>query len=138
MQVYMGKEIKAPVLKAVEVLFSNEATKLDKAKAIKMLWDAFQSLKGLPEPTKKDTWHPNSHKLIELRDWLFERCFMDGLRLNFLRRLINFAIVIYDFDPPWRWVMDSVKDEALKKDWLPRGFQDTWTEDYTWWKDKIE
>ena len=135
MQIYMFSEIKAPLMKGVEVLFDPKAPKFQRLKAIKVIWDAFEAMKGLPEPTKDNTWHPNTHHLIDLRDWLFERCSLNILRMGFIRRIMNFVIIIYDFDPPWRWILDSLKDEAMKKQWQPRGFQDTWVKRYDWWKE---
>jgi len=135
MQMYMNTVIKKPALEAVQVIFSDEASRIKKIKAAKTLWDVFQSLQGLPEPTKENTWHPNAHNLIDLREWMFKRCFLGSLRMVFIRRVINFIIILYDFDPPWRWIFDSVKDEALKMKWESRGYCDEWANTYAWWKD---
>lgn len=135
MQMYMMEEIKKPVLQAVKVLFHPESNTLDKAKAAKMLWGAFNALKGLPEPTKDNTWHPNTHQLIDLRDWLFEHCHLPVIRMSFIKRIMDFVIILYDFDPPWRWIFDSLWEEARKKEWKPKGWNDTWTNDYHWWKE---
>jgi len=136
MQMYMTETIKKPLIHAFNVMFNPKAKKFDKVRAGKALWDVLKALKGLPEPTKDNTWHPNTHKLIDLRDWLFERCFLGKERMNLVGRVINFVIVLYDFDPPWRWIFDSLLGEALKEEWKPRGFQDTWTESYKdWWKE---
>jgi len=134
MQMYMNVTIKKPALDAISVLFG-ESSKVDKLKAAKMLWDAFQAIEGLPEPTKENTWHPNTHRLIELRDWLFERCFLGKLRMGFIRRVMNFLIILYDFDPPWRWIFDSVKEQICSQEWKPRGFSDTWKNTYGWWRE---
>ncbi len=134
MQMYMNVTIKKPALQGIAVLFG-ESSKVDKLKAAKMLWDAFQAIEGLPEPTKENTWHPNTHQLIELRDWLFERCFLGKLRMGFIRRVMNFLIILYDFDPPWRWIFDSVREQACSQEWKPRGFSDTWRNDYGWWRE---
>ena len=135
MQIYMAQAIKGPALQAVEVLFSTKANSFDKMKAAKMLWGAFEATKGLPEPTKENTWHSNSHNLIVIRDHLFERCHLNIMRMGFIRRVMNFVIILYDFDPPWRWIFDSVREEATKMEWKPRGFQDTWVGTYDWWKE---
>lgn len=121
-------------MQAIGILFDSKAPKLRKLKAAKQLWDAFEAMRGLPEPTVEITWHPNTHNVIELRDWLFDRCFLNELRMGFIRRIMNFVIILYDCDPPWRWILDSVREEALTKEWKSRGFGDTWTETYTWWK----
>ena len=132
MQFYITSEIKTPAMQAIEVIFGKE-TKFKKLKALKVLWDAFEACKGLPEPTKENTWHPNTHNLIDLRDFLLEHCHLNALRMNFIRRIANFTIILYDFDPPWRFILDSVKDEALKKEWKQRGYEDKWAKTYVWW-----
>lgn len=136
MQMYMAETIKKPIVEATAILFNPKSSRVQKIKALRMLWKVFEAMKGLPEPTKENTWHPNTHALIDLRDWLFERCSLNVFRMGFVRRIMNFVIVLYDFDPPWRWILDSLKDEALKKEWKPRGFSDTWRNTYTWWKEK--
>jgi hypothetical protein len=133
MQMYMAEKIKKPLLQAFQILFEKQSSRLDQLKALKMLWKVSVSLKGLPEPTKGNTWHPNTHHLIDLRDWLIERLNLNQARNSFIRRVMNFVIVLYDFDPPWRFIFDSFKDEAMKKEWKPRGFCDSWTDTYNWW-----
>jgi hypothetical protein len=96
-------------------------------------------LDKIPEPTKENTWHPNSHNLIDIRDDFFTHMETDkslaSERLKIIRCVFNFIIILYDFDPPWRWMIDYVKDEAFKKKWEPRGYEDTWSKNYTWWKE---
>ena len=135
MQMYMTEEIKKPLMRASEVLFDANASRWKKLKALKALWDAFEAVKGLPEPTKQNTWHPNTHNLIDLRDWLFECCHLATLRMGFVKRVMNFVIILYDFDPPWRYILDSLREKAMGMKWQPRGYQDTWVERYTWWRD---
>ena len=134
-QMLMTHEIKMPVMKSFAILFNSKASKLKKLGALWALWRVFQATKCLPEPTKANTWHPNTRNLIDLRDWLFQRCGLGTLRLHLIRRVMNFCIILYDFDPPWRWIFDSVREEALKKEWKPRGFEDTWVNTYYWWKE---
>jgi len=133
MQVFMIHNIKTPAMEAVETIFSPDKSKMDKLKATRQLWKVYQAMQKLPEPTLENTWHPNTHNLIRLRDWLFERCFLGKLRMGFIRKVMNFAIILYDFDPPWRWIFDNLKDEALKMEWKPKGYEDDWT--YKWWRD---
>jgi hypothetical protein len=135
MQMYMNETIKKPVLKAFQVLFSDEYSNVQKLKALRVLWKAFKSLRGLPEPTKENTWHPNTHRLIELRDFLFERLKLCPARMGLIKRVMDFVIILYDFDPPWRYIFDSLKDEALKMEWQPRGFCDTWKDTYKWFNE---
>ena len=135
MQLYMTETIKKPLMQAIENLFAPDASRMRKLKALKLLWDVFEATKGLPPPTKENTWHPNTHHIIDLRDWLFKRCHLNATRMGFIQRIINFVIILYDFDPPWRWIFDSLHEEAMKKDWKPRGFNDTWKDTYGWWED---
>jgi len=133
MQIFMINSIKKPIIDAVETLSSSDASKIDKVKAARKLWKAVHLISKMPEPTLESTWHPNSHNLIRLRDWLFERCFLGQKRMGLIRRLMNFVIILYDFDPPWRWVMDSLKDKAFEMEWKPKGYEDIRV--YEWWKE---
>lgn len=133
MQLYMNTAIKYPMLKALGIVFDDKASRVNRLKALKKLWDAFVALKGLPEPTKENTWHPNTYNLIDLRDWICHCCHLNSDRMNFIRRVMNFVIILYDFDPPWRWIMDSVKDKAFSMEWKTREFGDEWSKGYKWW-----
>lgn len=135
-QVFMIHAIKAPIMEAVYSLFFNpKATFTEKAKALRKLWKAYQAFQKIPEPTKENTWHPNSHNLIDLRDTLFYHLQLGDDRWRVIKSIFNFVIILNDFDPPWRWIMDSVKDMALKMEWKPRGYEDTWSKNYHWWKE---
>ncbi len=135
MQLYMIHNIKAPIVDSVETICNPDAGKIDKLRAAAKLWKAFQAISKMPEPMIENTWHPNSHNLIMLRDWLFKRCELNDKRMGLIRRLMNFVIILYDFDPPWRWVMDSLKDEALKMEWKPKGYEMKAGNEYAWWKE---
>ncbi len=145
MQIFMMNSIKKPILEAMEIIFEQDDSKLGKLKkvrAARRLWKAVHLISKMPEPSLEAKegesgycWHPNSHNLIILRNWLFERCFLSKQRMGLIRRLMNFVIILNDFDPPWRWVIDSVKDEALKMKWESRGYEDVRTESYNWWRE---
>ena len=99
MQVYMIHNIKKPILEGKKI--------------------ALRNIDRLPEPTVENTWHPNTHNLLILRDWFFKHWFIKFLCIipfikRFLTRSSKFIIILYDFDPPWRWIFDSVKDKALE------------------------
>jgi len=128
-QIFISNDIKKPIFETTE----NLSSYLEKLKAIWRLWKIYKSLSKLPEPTKENTWHPNTHNLIDLRDWLLERCFLDELRIRFIHRVINFIIQLFDYDPPWRWIMDSLREKAFEMKWVKRGYQDNRT--YKWWKE---
>lgn len=110
MQVFMIHAIKIPLIKIASLIASK-----------------------LPEPTKENTWHPNSHNLIEIRDEFFKHCFLEEARLKLIRVIFNFVIIIYDFDPPWRMMIDWVREEANKKEWKPKGYGMNTLPDWRWW-----
>jgi len=137
--------IKKPILEAIPVIFNPEASKIEKLKAAVKLWRGLQALSNLPRPTLENTWHPNSHNLIVIRDWVLD-CLsvrnkqgiyagLNSTRLGLIDKLFNLVIIIYDFDPPWRWILDSVKDNAFDMSWKPRGYGDDWSEGYHWWNE---
>lgn len=134
-QVLMTSLVKKPVLDSVAVIFSPEASKFKKLKALISLWRAYQAIDKFPRPTIENTWHPNSHNLVRLRDWLTTSARLGSHRESFIERIMNLAIVIYDFDPPWRWVMDSAREKMGEMEWKARGYGDDWQDWYDWWKD---
>jgi len=131
MQLYLQHNIKTPIINAFETLYDRKSSRLAKLKAIRDLWRAFGFMKSLPEPTVGSTGHPNTHNLIRLRDWLKEHLFLDGNRKEFVFRVINFAIIIYDSVPPYRFIGDSLMEEAFKMEWQPK---DILEEEDAWWK----
>jgi len=87
-----------------------------KREALQKIRMAFRNMDKLPEPTIENTWHPNTHNLIQLRTWLFSR--WPILRhFSVTQKLIKFGIIIHAFDQPWRWIMESVGEEAAKLEW---------------------
>jgi len=134
-QAYMIEYIKKPILEGVETLFDPTASKINKLRALNKLWNALKAADVLPRPTIENTWHPNSHNFISLRDWIKSCLKLAGIRMGFIDRIFSIVIIIYDFDPPWRWMMDSVKDEAFKMEWKQRGWEDEWAP-YSWWDEK--
>lgn len=103
-QVYMIHNIKNPILSG------------DRHKILVGL----RNIDKLPEPTTENTWHPNTINLLNLRDWFFGQwyimliCLIPPVKRT-LKRIIKFVIILYDFDPPWRWILDSVREEILKQ-----------------------
>lgn len=89
-----------------------------------------------PEPTKENTWHPNSHHLIDLRDEFFRHCFIPNEeRIKLLRIIFNFVIVIYDYDRPYRMMMDWCKEQLDRKQWAPRESEQPTKCNFNWWKE---
>ena len=138
MQVFMIHAIKKPLIEGVNTLFSPDAKLKDKIGAIRELWKAFKAFQKMPEPTKENTWHPNSHNLIEIRDEFFKHCFLDEIRRRFIRNIFNFVIILYDFDAPWRMMIDWCVEEWLKKDWKPRWYETALPHNWSWWHEEID
>jgi len=138
MQLFMMHGIKEPLLEGVQTLTS-QAGNLEKLRALRKIHKAVSNMGKLPEPTIEEgpggTWHPNSHKLIMIRDKFFRHCFLDPIRLGFVRSILNFLIILYDFDPPWRWMFDSVKGWIDEEQWEPRGYGTTKDPEYGWWEE---
>jgi hypothetical protein len=88
-----------------------------------------------PEPTKENTWHPNSHTMIDIRDEFFRHCHLDKRRNSVLRAVINFVIVMYDYDPPYRMMIDWWAKNLEFQNW--RHDIDIKVIDYKWdWWDE--
>jgi len=128
MQAAISLGIKALILKAQNV------NKLKTIWYLWYLWKAYKALSCLPEPTLENTSHPNIRNLIQARDWLLENCNLSEDRRTFIRRIINFGIIIYDYDSPWRWIIDSLREKLMEKTWEKRGYDDK--RHYTWWGNK--
>lgn len=74
----------------------------------------------LPEPTKENTIQPNSHILIKIRDEFFSRLLIKH-RIKPLRAIFNLFIIVYEFDEPYRQLIDWVVSRlfASRAGWLP-------------------
>ena len=148
-QALMIKNVKIPLMDGINVLFDKEASKIAKLRGMNNIWKALKTISALPSPTKENTWHPNAHNMIDLRDYVLS-C-VEGKKGNtynglhtirkwFIENVFNLIIYIYNLDPPWRWIIDSVKDKALKMKWQPRGWNDDWHkwDWYEWWDEQCE
>ena len=100
----MVEEVKGPALEGLmDILSSNYGRRLG---GLLKLRRAMQAWVDFPEPTKENTWHPNSHRLIDIRDDFLSLCQLDEKHIRFIRLAINFIIVLYDYDPPYRMLID--------------------------------
>ena len=121
-------DVKAELLRAITMWSS--PNRIDKVKAIPMFRAVYKNINLLPEPTIENTWHPNSHALIKVRDEFFSRCGLGTPRQQLIRSVFNLAIMIYDYDRPYRDLIDWAKQE-LDRDWKPRGDQDITPADWS-------
>jgi hypothetical protein len=94
-------------------------------------------LDEFPEPTLETCKYQNSRHLVKIRDEFFKHVKFKA-RDKALRAIINFIIIIYEYDEPYRFLIDWWFEELLEivKEgaWLPRG---AWLPGnkihYTWW-----
>lgn len=135
MQAYMLHAVKAPLMEGVNALLSPTSNLKDKIMAVRKIRTAYKNFLKVPEPTKENTWHPNTHALIEVRDWFCERCFLNDTRKSFVRNFFNFVIVIHAYDQPWRWMIESCKEQLDKKDWKPKDYGIALPPKYAWWRE---
>lgn len=70
-----------------------------------------------PEPTRENTLHPNTHRLLDIRDRFFEHWKL-GAREPLVKALFRILIVKYEHSPTWRNLLDWVIKE-IPKDWKP-------------------
>ncbi len=124
MQVFMIHAIKKPLTDGLYLFFMRDMSLRRKRAALRWIFASLHNMGKLPEPTIENTWHPNTHNLILLRAWAFEKWHF----LNHFKKIINFAIIIHAFDPPWRWIMETVLRDALKMRWSGQVYWD-------WWRD---
>ena len=70
-----------------------------------------------PEPTRENTLHPNTHRLLDIRDKFFE-CWEVEARASLLKVLFRILIVKYEHSPTWRNMFDWFLKE-MPDDWKP-------------------
>lgn len=118
-QTFMVHGIKAPALENISILLSPESNPAQKLKALMALRRVLHDFeKNFPEPTPENTWHPNSHLLCQVRDEFFKHCVgLSCERLRTLRLGINFFIIIYDYDPPYRMMIDWWAKQLKIQNW---------------------
>ncbi len=124
MQVFMIHAIKNPLVSGLHILFEKGHKISIRRDALKQIRAAFHNMGKLPEPTMENTWHPNTHNLILLRTWAFGRYRF----LTRFKNIVNFAIIIHAFDPPWRWMMETILRDALEMKWSGGIY-------WGWWND---
>lgn len=73
----------------------------------------------MPEPTRENTRHPNTHLLCDLREEFF-RHENNKNRHKILRGVWNFLIVLYDYDAYYSDRIDWALEQWSRMDWQPR------------------
>lgn len=68
----------------------------------------------IPTPTAETCKHPNARRLVEIRDEFMKRNQSDGARHKAMSGIINFVIMMYEYDAPYRqridWVLRKVQE----------------------------
>ena len=76
--------------------------------------------KRLPEPTRENTTHPNTHILLDVRDRFFELENNPG-RKELFESAFKIFICEYEHDPYYARRFDWLLEEIQKRGWTPRG-----------------
>lgn len=96
MRQYVIDKIKAPMVKAVVILG-----------------------RRYPYPTKENTTHPNTHRLLEIRDEFFKHETGTN-RKDFFEALWRVFIDEYEHDAYYRDRIDWIREQIMKAEWKPR------------------
>ncbi len=121
-------KIKAPLL----TLLIHTGDKQMGLKGLVVLLKLARNFYKLPEPTKENTWHPNSHALIKLRDEFF-RHEVNTSRHSAFRAVWKFVIILYDSDWYYRERIDWVMGYFHKMSWETYEGEEKPRE--PWWKE---
>jgi len=92
-------------------------------------------LHQMPEPTIENTWHPNAHRMITVRDEFKVNCSLPPERKDTILAMMNFAIMLYDYDPPYRDLMDWAKERIDELGWEPRFSMNLIAHNWKWWNE---
>ncbi len=130
-QLFMTRNIKTPAMAMVKTVFDPSASMFSKVMALWRLWKVYRATCKLPDPSLEMDLDPNARNLVILRNWLFKHCFLADIRMGFVRQVFKFTIILMQMDQPWRWILDNVREEAMKMKWQPKGDKST---EYIWWK----
>jgi len=143
-QTFMVHAIKKPAVEAITTILSPDTSSVEKVKALLKLRKALGDFeRNFPEPSSTIgdpgyCWHPNSHILISIRDEFFTHCRLDKSndpcnRNGIIRVVINFLIVIYDYDPPYRMMIDWWAKKLDIKNWRYDIPFSTIPRKWAWW-----
>ena len=123
LQNLMIAEIHQPLKDSLNILMSPSKSPLAKIRAINRLRKLVKVINEIPEPTKDRTHFPNTHVLIELRDWFFGHDTNEAYR-EIYRAIWNLAIIKYEVDPQIQRRINLLLKEWQKKPWEERGKED--------------
>ncbi len=111
--------VKAPLVAAVNRLAAGRLTILEVIHILRVLWLVRRAIRELPEPTRENTWNPNTHILLDLRDYLLEHIRLTPDRVHFFEVVTKLGIICYDYDTPYRRMVDKCVEKLQASDWQP-------------------
>ena len=100
-------EFKLALVPALGIMFN--PGRYGAAEKLKIAWSlkkALPLLDEIPEPDLENCKYANSKRLVQIRDEFFEHLRFGDERLIALRTIINWAILMYEYDKPYRHLMD--------------------------------
>lgn len=72
-----------------------------------------------PEATHDNVTHPNSHRLIDIRD-AYLQCDTNGRRREAFGAAFRIGIAKYEHSSNWRHPIDFVIEKVFESNWQPR------------------
>ena len=117
-------KIKAGLIPALVILGEPERLKnpIELIRVVKGAKDILPLIREIPRPTIENCKYPNSKLLCELRDWFCGNLQLE-IRNKALETIINGVIIIYEYDPPYRHLIDlwlmKIFDLYREGLWLP-------------------
>lgn len=110
--------VKAPLVKAMNLLSRGRLHLSEVIFILRTLWAVKRIIdKELPDPTQDNTWHPNTRILLDLQDYILGHVRLTPDRVNLLRVVSKFIIIVYDFDTPYRQMIDRCVERLKQSDW---------------------
>ena len=94
-----------------------------------------RAIEGIPNPTKENTYCPNTYILIDAEDWYFKHFFHEPERARFMRAIFKFIIILYHYDLPWRLKIDEVFKYIKNQNWVTPVYSDEIKDVWRWWRE---
>uniref|UniRef100_A0A6M3XM04 Uncharacterized protein n=1 Tax=viral metagenome TaxID=1070528 RepID=A0A6M3XM04_9ZZZZ len=135
MQMFFITSIKTPFEEGILTLTSKDANKIEKFKAARKLYGALKAIEAIPEPTKENTTCPNTHIIIDAREWYFSHFYHEQDRARLMRQIFNFVIILYHYDLPWRLKIDKVFEFIQTQPWILPDYIDKLKDIWTWYRE---
>jgi len=116
-QAMIVHDIKLPLVRAVNRLITTP-TLYQFIFAVRVLWTVYRLVANkLPEPTKANTWHPNTHRLIDVRDYALAHIRLTAPKKRFLSVVSKFIIMVHDYDTPYRPMISKCVELLIASGW---------------------